>query len=144
EHPLTAALDVLFREEEQRFEAVLDAVRTATGRCDGLVAAWLYGSVARGPDRATRDVDIAVVGEPEGLPKVEETLREALWETEDRLAIAASVVAVDTDDVLRLAAENDPWWTGLVQDALRIAGDPPDVLLERLKRRQKPERRKAS
>ncbi|HSE74539.1 MAG TPA: nucleotidyltransferase domain-containing protein [Dongiaceae bacterium] len=135
-HPLAAALDELFQEEERRFEAVLSAIRVATDRCVGLTAAWLYGSVARGEDREASDVDVAVVGEPEAIPLIEQTLREALAEAEERLAFRASVVAIDTRDVLRLAAENDRWWTGLADASLGIVGDPPDVLLERLKRQR--------
>lgn len=135
-HPLAAALDELFQEEERRFEAVLSAIRVATDRCVGLTAAWLYGSVARGEDRETSDVDVAVVGEPEAIPLIEQTLREALVEAEERLVFRASVVAIDTRDVLRLAAENDRWWTGLADASLGIVGDPPDVLLERLKRQR--------
>jgi predicted nucleotidyltransferase len=135
-HPLAAALDELFQEEERRFEAVLSAIRVATDRCVGLTAAWLYGSVARGEDRETSDIDVAVVGEPEAMPLIEQTLREALMEAEERLAFRASVVAIDTRDVLRLAAENDRWWTGLADASLGIVGDPPDVLLERLKRQR--------
>jgi predicted nucleotidyltransferase len=135
-HPLAAALDELFREEERRFEAVLSAIRTAADRCVGLTAAWLHGSVARGEDRETSDVDIAVVGEPEAMPLIEQALREALVEAEERLAFRASVVAIDTRDVLRLAAENDRWWTGLADASLAIVGDPPDVLLERLRRQR--------
>lgn len=143
-HPLATALDVLFQEEERRFEAVLNAISVATGRCVGLVAAWLYGSVARGEDHEASDVDIAVVAESEAIPLIEQTLREALVEAEERLAFRASVVAIDTRDVLRLAAENDRWWAGLADATLRIVGDPPDVLLERLKRQRSAERRKAS
>jgi predicted nucleotidyltransferase len=135
-HPLAAALDELFQEEERRFEAVLSAIRVATDRCVGLTAAWLYGSVARGEDRETSDIDVAVVGEPEAMPLIEQALREALVEAEERLAFRASVVAIDTRDVLRLAAENDRWWTGLADASLGIVGDPPDVLLERLKRQR--------
>jgi predicted nucleotidyltransferase len=136
-HPLAAALDALFQQEEQRFEAVLRAIRVAAGRCAGLMAAWLYGSVARGEDRETSDVDIAVVGEPGATPLIEQTLREALAEAEERLAFKASVVAIDTHDVLRLAADNDRWWTGLTDASLGVVGDPPDLLLQRLRRRRK-------
>lgn len=143
-YPLASSLDLLFQAEERRFEAVLDAVRAATNQCDGLVAAWLYGSVARSHDRPTSDVDVALVSAPEAAPQIERTVREALLENEERLAFKASVVAVDTRDVLRLAAENDRWWTGLVQGGLTIAGERPEILLERLKRQRKPERRRAS
>ena len=143
-HPLAAALDALFQEEEQRFEAVLDAVRGAAERCAGLVAAWIYGSVARGLDRETSAVDVAVVGEPDDTPRIEQTMRELLREAEARLAFTASVVAIDTNDVLRLDGTNDRWWTDLAQDNVRIVGDAPDVLPDRLRRRHKAVRRKAS
>lgn len=143
-HPLAAVLDQLFQEEERRFEAVLTAIRVATGRCAGLTAAWLYGSVARGEDHETSDVDIAVVAEPESIPSIEPTLREFLAEAEERFAFRASVVAIDSHDVLRLAAENDRWWAGLADAFFRVVGDPPDVLLERLKRRRGAGRRRAS
>jgi predicted nucleotidyltransferase len=143
-HPLATALDALFREEEQRFEAVLGAVRAAAERCAGLVAAWIYGSVARGLDRETSDVDVTVVGAPDDTPRIEQTMRETLIETEGRLAFTASVVAIDTNDVLRLDATNDRWWADLVRDSLRIVGDPPDVLADRLRRRHKTARRKVS
>ncbi len=143
-HPLATALDALFHEEEQRFEAVLEAVRVAADRCTGLVAAWLYGSVARGVARESSDVDIAVVGEPCDTPQIEQTIRETLRDAEGRLAFTASVVAIDTTDVLRLDATNDRWWTDLARDNLRIVGDPPDVLADRLRRRHKSARRKAS
>jgi predicted nucleotidyltransferase len=143
-HPLAAALDALFREEEGRFEAVVNAIRAAAGRCAGLIAAWVYGSVARGGDRETSDVDIAVVGEPEAIPLIEQTVREALVEAEERLAFKASVVAVDISDLLRLAAENDPWWAGLADAHLSIVGSTPSDLLKRVKRQRSTERRRAS
>jgi predicted nucleotidyltransferase len=143
-HPLAAALDALFREEEQRFDAVLAAVRAAAERCQGPMAAWIYGSAARGLDRETSDVDIAIVGEPDDTPRIEQTMRETLREAEDKLAFTASVVAIDTNDVLRLDATNDRWWTDLAQDSLRVVGDPPDVLADRLRRRHKTPRRRAS
>jgi predicted nucleotidyltransferase len=100
--------------------------------------------VARGEEREASAVDIAVVGEAEDLPQIERSMREALREAEDKLAFTASVVAVDTDDVLRLGAANDLWWTGVARDAVPILGDPPDILVGRLRRRRKDGRRKAS
>jgi predicted nucleotidyltransferase len=78
----------------------LDGIRTAAERGgNGVVAVWLYGSAARGKDRAASDVEIAVVAEGRTLPQVEEAMREALRDAEDALAFAASVLAVDVDDV---------------------------------------------
>jgi len=142
-HPLAAALDQLFDAEEQRFNAVLEAMRKAAEHCSGLLAVWVYGSVARGEDRAGSDLDIAVVAEPAAISEVQETMRDRLNDAGSRLAFAPSVVAIDTQDVLRLAATNDPWWKGINRDALTIVGDDPDRLLQRLTRARKTARRPA-
>lgn len=106
------------------------------------MAVWLYGNVARGQDRKTSDVDIAVVGEPGTVPRIGETAREALWAAEDRLAFTASVVSIDTEDVLRLSAKNDPWWVDLACAAVQITGEPPADLLVRLRRQIEGKQRK--
>jgi predicted nucleotidyltransferase len=142
-HPLAGALDRLFDAEEDRFNAVLEAVREAAGHCQGLLAVWIYGSVARGEDRARSDLDIAVVAEPAALSEVQETMRDRLIDAGSRLAFTPSVVAIDTKDVLRLAAANDPWWKDINRDAMTIVGDDPDRLLQRLTRARKPARRPA-
>jgi predicted nucleotidyltransferase len=143
-HPLAAAIGALFRAEQRRFDAVLEAVRAgAAGSGPGVIAVWLYGSVARGQDRAESDVDIAVVAEATAVPRVEETLREELRSAEEKLAFRASVLAVDVDDVVRLSSADDPWWTSTARDAMSVVGDRPDALLARLRRGRK-SRRKAS
>lgn len=135
-HPLAAALKLLFQAEEDRFNAILDAVRAAAERCgDGIVAVWIYGSVARGEDSAASDVDIAVVAKPAALPDVETAMRGELRNTEDRLAFSASVIGVDTYDVLQFGAENDPWWATVVRHSITIVGERPDALLTRLRHR---------
>lgn len=143
-HPLAPSIEALFRAKGKQFDAIQDAVRSAAGRCGpGVVAAWLYGSVARGQDHMKSDLDIAVVAEAEVLPQVEDAMRDGLRDAEKRLAFTASVVAVDTDDILRHGLENGPWWTGLVQDGLALVGDAPDTLLAWLRRVRQARKRKA-
>ncbi len=144
EHPLASGLDSLFQQEEERFEAILNAVRAAAGRCRGLLAVWLYGSVARGQDLAASDVDVAVVGEPASLPQIEQAMHAALGRAGRKLAFNASVVAVGSEDVLRLDVQNDRWWSSVVRDALPVVGERPEALLARLKDRQETRRRAAS
>lgn len=143
-HPLASMIDRLFRIEEERFDAILAGIRAAAERCgEGIVAVWIYGSVARGQDGPASDVDIAVVAEPEALPQADEAMREGLASAEESLAFAASVVAVSTHDMLRLRDENDPWWTDAVQGTIPIVGMRPDELVSRL-RHPLERRRKAS
>ena len=141
-HPLAGVLGALFQAEDLRFEAVLAAVRAAAARCGpGVVAVWLYGSVARGQDRVASDVDLAVVAENDALRRVEETMRDELSGSEEELAFSASVLALDEGDVTRLADANDPWWASVARDAKPVVGDRPDALLARLRRARKSGRR---
>lgn len=136
-HPLAPAVAALFRAEEERFDAVLDAIRSAAQRGgERVLAVWLYGSVARGQDRPDSDLDVAVVADAADPSALISTFREALQDAETKLAFSASAVALGCEDVIRLAAERDGWWAEVVRDALAVVGDPPDVLLRRLMRRE--------
>jgi predicted nucleotidyltransferase len=125
----------LFRKEEDRFDAIVGKVREAVETLHPkLAAAWIYGSVARGEDRPTSDLDVAVVATEDNAADTERRLREALQSAEDELAFQVSVIALGEDDIVQLAAQNDPLWTDLRADAMRIFGDSPDVLLEHIMR----------
>jgi predicted nucleotidyltransferase len=134
-HPLSQMLSELFREEEQRFDAIMGKLREAAEDCrPGLVAAWIYGSVARGEDRPSSDLDMAVVAIRGDAPAIESRLRETLLSAEEELVFRSSVVALDTDDVVQLAEQSDPLWANLRDDAIPIWGDSPEILLQRLTR----------
>jgi predicted nucleotidyltransferase/DNA-binding transcriptional ArsR family regulator len=132
-HPLAPALCDLFDAEDARYQDVLETARSAAGQA-GAMAAWLYGSVARGQDRPGSDLDLAVVAAPERLASVKATFRDALRPAGDRLGFTSAVVGIDGDDILRLAADGDPWWRSLVRDAVPLTGPAPAALLARLRR----------
>jgi predicted nucleotidyltransferase len=145
EHPIGAALQALFWSEQGRFDSIIETVRlVAAGTGPGLVAVWLYGSAARGTDRPGSDLDIAVACEPDSLSRIREGVRDGLQEAERQLGFCASVVAVDTDDVLRHDADRDPWWTSVVRDALVLLGPRPEELAGRLRRTRAARERQAS
>jgi predicted nucleotidyltransferase len=128
-HPLYAALDSLFEAEERRFEAVLQVIREAAHGCGPeLVAAWLYGSVARGEDRLGGDLDIAVVASEDALEMTLAAMRGALRPAGEAFGFAPSVVGLGTNDVARLAGTQDPWWAEIVRDAFVLDGPRPDEL----------------
>lgn len=134
-HPLSQILVDLFRDEENRFDSIVGKVREAAEACrPQLIAAWIYGSVARGKDRPDSDLDIALVASPEAVASVESLVREALLPAEKELVFHASVVTLDTKDVIQLSNQSDPLWTNLRNDAMTILGDSPEVLLTRLAR----------
>ncbi len=136
-HPLASSIAALFKAEERRFEAKTNAIADLAMRTQGIIAVWLYGSVARNQDEPASDVDVAVVAS--SAPEVEAKIRDDLREAEDKFAFTASVIALDIDDVLRLEASRDPWWKSLTSEAFVIHGVRPDALTSRLK--HKPPRR---
>lgn len=127
-HPLASTMAEMFRAEDRRFQSVLEVIRAAAAGA-GVIAAWLYGSVARGEDRWDSDVDVAVVATDEG---VKEKVREELSEQEDALRFSASIVGIDLNDVARLVRDDDPWWRQLLVDAVPLVGPEPHVLAHRL------------
>lgn len=135
DHLLARALDALFEVEEARFQAVLDSIREAAGAAGaGIVAVWLYGSVARGEDGPGSDLDLALVADSYALPALADALRDGLLAPGERLGFNPSVVALGTHDVLRLNAEHDPWWTSSVGDAVPVLGPHPGELASVLRR----------
>ena len=128
-HPLAGPLDALFAAEDERFGAVLAAVRRAAAelRPRPPRAVWLYGSAARGTDTAASDVDLALIAEAADLEGAVETLRERLGPAGDALGVTFSVVGGEPRDVLRAAA-GDPFWAGVTADAVPILGPAPDRL----------------
>lgn len=134
-HPLSQILLELFRQEENRFDAIVGKIRAATeGARPRLAAAWIYGSVARGNDHPASDLDVAAVTANDDASEIEHRLREALQPAETELAFHASVVALSPRDVVQLAAQKDPLWTNMCFEAKAVFGDAPEILLERLKR----------
>lgn len=129
-HPLATPLEVLFAAEDDRWQAVLDAVRAAA-RPYAPLAIWWYGSSARNEDTPGSDLDVAVLL-PDAAPESAATaVREALQPTETALHVAISLVTLSPGDVRRLAA-GDPWWVGLARDAIPLQGPPPEMMARTL------------
>ena len=130
--PLRAPLDALFAAEEQRFGAILAAIRDAARAVrPAPLAVWLYGSVARGEDGPGSDLDVAVLG-ARALPQAAvDAMRDVLRAAGDALGFTASVVGLSVADVARLAGAGDPWWVGLVRDAVVILGPRPEDAVRR-------------
>lgn len=132
-HPLAASIAALFEAERARFDEIISAIRETADR-EGVLAVWLYGSVARGEDHAKSDVDIALFCERASLVKSEDGVRSKLMTVGDKLFFKASVIAIDADDILRLEKTNDPWWRGVRADAWSLKGESPEFVAERISR----------
>jgi predicted nucleotidyltransferase len=134
-HPLTPALSKLFEAEEERFDAIVEAIRAAAKISGpGIIAVWVYGSVARGEDTASSDLDIALVAEPGSMAEAEAAMQDALQDAAQALAFTPSLVGLDTHDVLRLSRESDPWWHGAIERPVPVIGGMPEALVQRIRR----------
>jgi len=128
-HPLAAALKTLFVAEKENWEALLQALRSVMGKFKAVVAAWYYGSVARGEDTPRSDFDLAVVVDGDVEATVD-ALRESLHALEASMAVTFSVIGVALADVSGMACDN-AWWQEMARDAKTLKGMPPDRLVQR-------------
>jgi predicted nucleotidyltransferase len=129
DHPLAKPLAALFRAEDERFAALRTAIREAADAArPHPVAVWLYGSVARGEDGPESDLDLAVIAEEGCLGTVVAQMRDTLRDRAEELSASLSIVGATPADVRR-AEIGDPWWQGVVRDAIPIVGPVPRALL---------------
>ncbi|HEV2147191.1 MAG TPA: nucleotidyltransferase domain-containing protein [Longimicrobiaceae bacterium] len=139
-HPVAAMLIQLFRAEDQRISALYDRIARAARQLDPPpLAVWVFGSVARGEDRAGSDLDLLLVVDEDGAAeRAADTFREELAGVEREHRVTISVVPVSGTDVLRLARTDDPFWREMLSDAVVLHGRRPESLLSRLESRQRP------
>lgn len=124
---IVLALDALFAAERARFDDILASV-AAAAKDKRIVAAWLFGSVARGEDTSNSDLDVAIViaSEPSDVDAVADKARDLLREHEERLGFTASIVPIPLADLRRLASERSPLWSDLQTNARVLKGSPPE------------------
>lgn len=128
-HPVIRALELLFDAERARFEDIKNAIIGAVAD-ERIMAAWLFGSVARGEDTPESDVDVALVvdGDNATTDAVADWVREAMGRIDMRLGITTSIVTATPDDVLRHANEPSRLWVDLLRDSQALKGPSPDRL----------------
>lgn len=130
EHPLTPSIRGLFEQEAQRADAVLSEIRSAAAAIDPApIGVWLFGSVARGEDRAESDVDIAVIGEDDETARRQaEQLRDGLEGRSQLLAVRPSVISLSRTGIRSLRADDSPFWHRITTDGVPLLGPAPEEL----------------
>ncbi|HEY9448623.1 MAG TPA: helix-turn-helix domain-containing protein [Gemmatimonadaceae bacterium] len=144
-HPLVPALQALYTSEATRTDRVLEAIRAAIdAHQNDVLGAWLYGSVARGEDTVSSDLDVAVAIDQDPADPVVQSIRDALTHVADAEHLTISVVGFSPAEFLAIPSVNPEFWDSLVGDAVPLVGSPPESLAKRLKvgtkRELRPER----
>lgn len=131
DHPMAAPVSALFAAERAQADAMLDGLRKAAASLRPAPAAlWLYGSVARGEDQPTSDIDLALVVDGDDATGPTEAFRDAAAVAVPAHAPRLSVIGMTVTDAARLASEDAAIWRELARDAVVLAGDAPVAVLE--------------
>lgn len=120
EHPWAGPLQALFWTEREQWDNLLTTVRQALEGNDAVVAAWLYGSVARGEDRPRSDVDFAVLLKSAAA---ESKVRDAFELIQHKLYARFSVVCV-TEAELKAGKVGTDWWGNVLREGMQLKGRP--------------------
>ena len=121
-HPFRQPILQLFEAERAVWEDLVARLRERLKKRAGVQAAWLYGSVARGEDTPTSDIDVALLV---SAPDVGDKVREDLMPIEDELGVRVSVTALTLQD-LAARQEADKWWSDVVRDSRVLKGMRPE------------------
>lgn len=132
-HPFAAHLKALFGFERSHWEAFNDALRSTINRHKQARSAWLYGSVSRGNDTQSSDVDIAIV--IEGADSDVAILREELLELSEKFNVSLSPIILTEGDVAQQPTDST-WWMSVVRDAKVLKGDTPKKELARCTKKE--------
>lgn len=144
DHPFAAPLGALFEAEDRRYADVFDAIRQAVAGSPDVMAAWIFGSAARGEDRPDSDLDIALVLHRDDAGETADRVRDALDLAAARLRFRPSVISVVADGVAEMEDSANPWWRAICDDARTVVGDNPTALLAKVRRMRRKEGASAS
>lgn len=124
--PQIEDMKVAFAHERTEWERFLRVLRATLAKRREVLAAWLYGSVARGDDGPDSDVDLAILVRNESAA---DRVRDCLHELERSLRAHFSVVAITPKD---LRTVDPTLWTAIVRDGRALKGSEPAHVLELL------------
>jgi predicted nucleotidyltransferase/biotin operon repressor len=130
-HPFAKALKDLFLKEYKRYDDIVESIRDIVSGFSPLLAAWIYGSVARADDKVGSDFDLIIVPEDDPPSLHETRFRQALEPLEEEHLIRFAVTAFSLADVARLGKDRDPYWVEVERDAVVIEGLSPTELYRR-------------
>jgi predicted nucleotidyltransferase len=117
--PQVEDLKLAFERERGEWERFLGVLRTMFAKRGDVLAAWLYGSVARGDDGPDSDVDLAILVKDESAA---DRVRDCLHELERSLRAHFSVMALTPKN---LQTVDPTLWAAIVRDGRTLKGPEP-------------------
>lgn len=127
--PFFASVQTLFETEERRFAAILAAVKECASLFgDKVMAAWVFGSVARGEDNASSDLDVALIADEAEIEAVQTGSIDFLMAKGEELSFSPSINTLSITDLRRLRQSDDPLWKAFLNEALVVLGPRPESI----------------
>ena len=129
ESPFFSSVQALYQAEEKRFGDIIDAVKEcALLFGDQILAAWIFGSVARKEDTASSDLDIALITAESNVEVIQSKSIDFLGAKGNELLFFPSINALSISDLSRLRQSQDPLWKAFVNEALVVIGPRPESI----------------
>ncbi|MFW2232936.1 MULTISPECIES: nucleotidyltransferase domain-containing protein [Rhizobium] len=127
--PFSTPVQALFETEERRFADILAAVKECASLFgDKVVAAWVFGSVARGEDNASSDLDVALIADAPDIETIQNGSIDFLAAKGNELSFAPSINTLSVTDLKRLRQSDDPLWKAFLNEGLVVLGPRPETI----------------
>jgi predicted nucleotidyltransferase len=127
--PFSTPVQALFETEERRFADILAAVKECASLFgDKVVAAWVFGSVARGEDNASSDLDVAFIADAPDIETIQNGSIDFLAAKGKELSFAPSINTLSITDLQRLRQSGDPLWKAFLNEGLVVLGPRPESI----------------
>ena len=133
QHFLASALVALFDAEHARVINTHAEMLVVIAHTPAILAAWIFGSVARSTDHVLSDFDLAVVIDADNSSASLETLRAKLDEIGERHRLSISVLGFTPEEFLEIPKINPAFWEDLTRDANTLQGVMPETLAIQLR-----------
>jgi hypothetical protein len=133
-HPLAAALQKLFREEQARVDRIVESLkRAAQNLAPDLDSAWIQGEFAEHTDNPGAAITMGVLARRGAkLPEITKALRATIASIEKREDVTVEIITFTNAD-LAVASQNQE---KELKRAMPLFGLPPTILVEEFQGRQ--------
>ena len=127
--PFFGSVQMLFEVEEKRFADILEAIKECASLFgDRVLAAWIFGSVARKEDKISSDLDVALIVADVMIDTIQTRSIDFLSAKGEKLLFSPSINTLSINDLTRLRQSDDPLWKAFLKEALVVIGPRPESI----------------